>query len=31
MFVCDDDGNVLSEEKSFDDAMQRLEDLDDSP
>ena len=29
IFVCDDNGNVLSEERSLEDAMQRLEDLDD--
>jgi len=28
-FVCDDDGNVLSEEKSVEDALRKLEDMDD--
>jgi hypothetical protein len=29
VFVCDDDGNVLSEEKSIEDAFRKLADLDD--
>lgn len=29
VFVCDDDGNVLSEEKSIEDALRKLADLDD--
>ena len=28
-FVCDDDGNLISEEKNSEDAFQKLDDLDD--
>jgi hypothetical protein len=29
IFVCDDDGNVISEERSVSDALDRLDELND--